>query len=335
VAAAIPTNYVFIKTVQTRPASADLITETNAAAKAEAVFTDGSYATIDLAISKDSKYDKPVSGGTISNIEVGTLVKTNVNSWFAYVKNDDGTYTLSELNSNYAKQVSQASLALAANSATNQYITDKSSAVMYLNSATVVTGLDFNETTKVYDITTVKGIPTKEVGLGSGYVLYTYAKDSTTVANIYTMQAVVTSTEVPSYAVCVEAGQVTSDGTQWTFSIDGQLVTYTMSATTNCEAKAVVTLTESNGKYAASSTTATKSDAVVKLVDGKTIVVYESATNTTYTMSDTCGVYNLTDNATVIGEKDTLEVGDHVSVYVNAGTDKVDAIFITTEASAE
>ena len=342
--ATVSKDYAYVEYVQTKAQNASLTDGADRAAKAKVIFTDGTEKTIDLKITKkaaDSKYYVTLPKGTVDNNrfttwegvepkEVGTFCsdKTTVNNWYAYAENDDGTYTLKALSSDYAGVVDR--LTVAAKKSTNVPETG-----YYTNKATVVTAIDTNDDNKV---TTLTGYPTAEKTL-TGKVLYTYAKDSKIVAAVYVCanNAKVVSADV-TYAYAVEAGSTTADGTEWTFAIDGKQVVYVMSDTEHnpVAAKHVYTLSESttvDGTYVASAVVGgdcSGNGTLVTAVDDSFII----AGDTQYAIYDKTVIYNVDADLDVVGVADVVEKDDKVVVISDtvdgiANTAKV--IYIVTE----
>jgi hypothetical protein len=333
----IPTDYAYVTRYQARAANdgtTNLLGTTTgaatAAAKAELVFTDGKTAVVDLALTTTAgvtSYAQPATAGTVTETTLATTEESvAVGNWFAYTVDANGAYTLSAVDATYAA-VAASDVTIAANTPTA--ISGK-----YTNSATVITGIKYNETTKVYDVTAITGMPTSEVALGSGKTLYTYAKGSNVVTKVYAFGASVVAkvSEVPTYAYAVEQGNTVANGTEWTFSINGERKTYVMSSVENVEAGKIVVLTEGTGAaagtYTAAAATGKTEDLVVSMLD---TTLFVDGSGTAHNFAATYSVYNIASTAEVKGAADTLEVGDTVTVF--KVDSKVVAVFITTEAT--
>ena len=99
-----------------------------------------------------------------------------------------------------------------------------------------------------YVMTSFTGYATKEVKL-AGPVLYTYAKDSSTVIAAYSVNEKPAEDSV-TYAYAVKAGDTSKYGTTWTFAIDGEQVPVLVKDGEKVEADHIYKLTSStNNTY--------------------------------------------------------------------------------------
>ena len=122
-----------------------------------------------------------------------------------------------------------------------------------------------------------------------------------------------------AYAIA-PTGNTSALGTEWTFAINGEQVNYyvtndsltagnvyTIKATTDEETKVTT--------YAATDVATPEYAGTVTAISSKLFVATKDSTKT-YNYADAYGVYDLSEDATVIGEATTLAEGDHVNVVI-------------------
>ncbi len=319
----IPTQFAYVYTIETQAASAGtgLIGSDAkaAAAKALVAFTDGTVKVIDLSIytKTDGKayYVKPASDGKVAETELGNITSGSgdVGNWFGYTENEDGTYTLAAISEVNAKVVGTGVTVNANKTAT---IEGK-----YTNSATGY--LAVNTKSNSYAVTEATGLYGRDIVVANGNKsLITYAKDSKVVSNVYMVDYSITEAAAPTvkldYALALTAGDEVANGTEWTFLINGEEVTYVISDGTVAENN-VYTLTEvatgtKAGTYTASASLldVTTGAKAITVAD-ETFFVLADGTVVYYPTDVDAQIFNISDGHT--GEADTLEVGDYV-VYI-------------------
>lgn len=322
---AVSSNFVYVEAVQAKAAtSGDLGGGgTSRWAKAVVLFIDGTYATVDLKITKNGdayNFNLPEAAGTIAetNIATANVALTNVNNWFAYTE-ADGVYNLTAVDEMYGK-VFNGDIVLEKGKVKSFAV---GAAVKNTNSKTsVVTIADADHN---HAVTTQTGLVAATL---PGKVLVTWAKDAKTVGAIYALKNPAAAVETITYAYAVEAGELNANGRYWTFAIDGAQVVKNVATDVTVAAGKVYKLTETNGKVTAATEIAL-SDADVVLDIDETYVSLETA-GVKY-FANNCVVFNISNTATVKGETTLLAVGDTVKVIYNTDGD-IAAIYVTARA---
>ena len=325
--AAVSTNYAFIVKAEYRAADTSILGATGNAAKAQVVFSDGSKAIVDMAITNTGttaapvyKVNAPLADGTAEPAVLAAALNTaaaNIGNWFAYVKNTDGTYTFTAVSATYAT-VKTDGVTLAAKTTTA--IGGK-----YTTSATVITSVDTNGVK-----TTITGFPTTALTI-SGKLLYTYASGSNVITGIYAVAQAPIVASV-TYAYAVKAGNTTSAGQEWVFAVNGEQVTYVISGTAPVAGNVYALSSAANNTYTVGAsiidTTAVANRKVVAVADTTLFVTDEA-----FVYGTGAGVYNVGTAATTVGMKDTVSKGDTVVVISAAGSPKTAlAVYIVKDA---
>ena len=323
----IPTQFAYVYMIEAQKASpgTGLIggDAKDAAAKALVAFTDGTVKVIDLSIytKTDGKtyYVKPANDGTVAEIELGDIaaVAGTVGNWFGYTENEDGTYTLAKISDVNAKVVDAVDIAANKTGTIDGKYTN--SATGYLAVATKANS---------YKVTEATGLYSKAIKTSTAKSLITYAKDSKIVSNVYMVDYSITEAVAPAveldYALALTAGDEVANGTEWTFLINGEEVTYVISGGTVAKNN-VYTLTEVTtgtkaGTYTvgASLLDVATGEKEITVADETFFVVNDGATGTVvyYPTDVDAQIFNISGDHT--GEADTLEVGDYVVYTADA-----------------
>lgn len=335
VAGATSSDYAYVAKAEYK-SSSSLSGSTNYA-KAQVIFTDGTTAVVDMALTNKGTttapvyyVDAPDNDATVDNMKLSdatTTADTTIGTWFRYVKNTDGTYSFIAYDNTKAGIAASPTL----NKGTTQAIAGKNTA-----STTVVTAYDANLAK-----TTWTGYAANDTAL-TGNVLYTFS--GTTITAIYAVGQTVNTTS-KDYAYAIEAtGNVNAYGAEWLFAVNGTQVKYyididttdasTITATTPV-ADSVYNLTSAtNNTYTiGTAVTPVASGKLVSFVDGNTLFIAtesDGSVPVTYTFVATHGVFNVDSaKATTVGGADTLEVGDTVTIYGSAASATA-LVFITT-----
>ena len=333
---AVSTDYVYVEEVQAKNTNASLFDTAAVSVKAKVIFTDGAHSVVDLAVTKvNNAYTvmMPASDGTVaSNNNITTNTQAvPVGNWFAYTKDADGAYTLSQVSNLYAV-IDSDGLTLPANTsygAGNGLVT---------TSETKIVAVDTD-----YKVSSITGFPAVNANL-TGKVLLTYAKGSNKIAAIYAVGQTSAPATAVNYAYAVESGSTTAYGTEWTFAIDGKLETVVIAAGNTVAEDQVYTLTTAaNGTYNVSAKTLLTVPGTVSLTDlsffqAKVAATGEGTQDTyaNYVYGNNVKVYNVSNTVEDFGKADVLEVGDTVKVITDNNTlqGKVLAVYITVEAEA-
>ncbi len=306
------TNYVYIVRLQTR-APGDMLNPAGAAAKAEAIFCDGTHKAIDLTLTAN-RYAMPDSYGGVTPNTAVTDYAATIGAWFNYAEASDGSYTLSPINSDYAQVASS-----------NVTLVEKTSAVLfgkYTTSATKIVAVGTN-----FAVENRAGLVSASYNANPlGYpnaILVSYAKNSNTVAAIYAVgQTLSIAPVTKTYARAIAAGDTVVDGTEWRFYIGGNVESYVIAGVAPIPGE-VYTLTKDLIKDCYTATPETKA------VTGGTIAVAD----TTFVVVGST-TFNLVQNSVIYdvrfghnGEAGTLAAGMKVDIVCSSGTN-VGVIYI-------
>ena len=349
VAEVIPTQFVSVLAYQTRAASSttvggdllkdDVTTTVDAAAKAQVIFTDGTMAVVDLEIYKtgDKKdvdtIDLPGADGKIAAGKLATTELTAVGTWYGYEVNEDGTYTLVNLNDKTAKVVS-------ANLAANQ--TAKIDG-KWVNSLTTITSIYTNDKNELQKPTVVSGLQKVDVTMEN--VLVVYGEKANYISNVYGYNAITFGkveeepvVEAPVYYYLVGAGAEVVGGYEYTFYCEGEAVTLVVSAGI-VDGSVLYTVAADKDKNGEATGTYTVT-AVEGLTAGDAVVMAEptffitEAGSVLYYGKDVV-VYNLTTvDGDYVGGEDVLEAGDYV-VYLTDAKGAVTLVYIIDAPETE
>lgn len=293
-------------------------TTKSAVVKAKVVALDGTVSIVNLKVITENKnlyyYDQT---GTKQQITAAAAYAEE-NVWAGYTV-ENGTYTILPA-ANYAanaKSVDSVTLNKTPTAVDSKYVT----------SATNLTVIN------TADGTVKKTTGVANMTLDSATVLSVYASSTaTTVDNLYVVKTTTeTVTDTATYAYAATQGAVVSNGTEWTFYVNGAAKTYPVSLTRS-EEYTVTSLTA--GKVydlhivdgvitgAKSETNVAGAIPVKVTVADKGFFVAGSV----YSYATTgCAVYNVTTGTP--GTADSIEVGDYV-VVVAGGTSATSLVYI-------
>lgn len=277
-----------------------------ASVKASVIFADGTSEVIDLAVSND-KFNQPAADGTITNTDVkNDANNVSVNNWFSYTEND-GKYTLREASRVDGAKVLEATSAVSFSKGTVKRLDGK-----YTNSKTAIIYVDKDG--KVEEMTGLVGMT---IAKDLKYLIV--ANDSNVITNIYVVNGDPISTVDATHYYAIAAGDVTADGTEWTFAVDGEAVTYPVKSGVSITANKVYTVTLKDDVVTAATAIASSrvKSGKIQIVDEAFIQIEESEeTSSIYYLSDDTAIYNVEGEEI---ETDEFAEGDTVTLVVGTG----------------
>ena len=287
-------------------------------AVAQVAFTDGTVEVIELNLYKKGSnvtYKMPKANGDVDETTLADVAESAgaIGNWFGYVKESDGTYTLSKIDS--AKMNAEVvTSAVTTNAGKTTAIAGK-----YTNSATTFTAINTAE--NKYAVTKATGLYENAIAI-TAKSLITYAKGSTVISAVYFVDGSITAATPAKtdYAYAAKAGDDVENGTEWTFYIGGEKVTKVINGTQPTAGKVyeLVEITEGTNKGAfalvdGSEKTLTTA-AKVTVADSTFFVVG----TTTVEYAKNAVVYDITEGAD--GVAATVEAGDYVQYLEGSGS---------------
>ena len=282
-------------------------------AVAKVAFTDGTVEVIELNLYKKGNnvtYKMPKANGEVDETTLAKLTGSGaIGYWFGYVKESDGTYTLSKIDS--AKMNAE----VVTGAVTTEAGKTAKIAGKYTNSATTFTAVDTFE--NKYAVTKATGLYEKPISI-TVKSLITYAKGSTVISAVYFVDGSITAATPAKtdYAYAAKAGDDVENGTEWTFYIGGEKVTKVINGAQPTAGKVyeLVEITDSTNKGAfalvAGSEKTLTAAAKVTVADSTFFVVGTDAVE----YAKNAVVYDITEGAD--GVAATVEAGDYVQ-YLN------------------
>ena len=305
--------FVYVLKAQAKNDAADLFSDKEQVAKIKVMYLDGDVEVLNYALSTDKKTDE-VSfkvGATKYEFTAAKFENTIEEGWYAYSLNDDGEVTLK----------SAAKKDKSAVKAVEVLKNDKTVADgLYASTSTTVTILNKDGVLKSY-----KGYKNFPSSALEAEALVIMNKTAAKELYIYDGSAK-EDAETIDVALFVSTGDVTEDGTEATFYVDGEKATYIVDNMPDAKAGQLFEIEIDEDDIA-----------TIKALDVEAVKVavvsedYVVAGGAEITVADDCVIYKVAKNGKSLS-KSELAVDDMVVIIKNSDGKAVE-MFIYKDAS--
>ena len=305
--------FVYVLKAQAKNDAADLFSEKEQVAKIKVMYLDGDVEVLNSALSTDKKTDE-VSfkvGSTKYEFTAAKFENTIEEGWYAYSLNDDGEVTLKSAAKKDKSAVAEVSV-----EKNDKTVADG----LYASTSTTVTILNKDGVLKSYK--GYKNFPSTALEAEALII-----KNKTAAKELYIYDGSAEDAETIDVALFVESGDVTEDGTEATFYVDGEKATYIVDNMPAAKAGQLFEIEIDEDDIA-----------TIKALDVEAVKVavvsddYVVAGGAEITVADDCVIYKVAKNGKSLSTGAELAVDDMVVIIKNSDGKAVE-MFIYKDAT--